>query len=215
MACCAALAFALAFVRTAWGRLLGRAPAEDVFPPAATWRSGAEVRRSPRVIPAVDAGTAIGRPLAATVFAYAVLAHLLVAAGLTRVEPSGVAGWAMRDSVLAAAAIGLLLLGRRRTATAPALPSVRVTVRSATPVPSGAANVAALNWKMPGGRTSLSWMVAVAVAGEPSVAPPVGAESMTWNDSLPSTAVSSVIVTVKVLLAVSPFAQVRLPEVAT
>jgi hypothetical protein len=124
MACCAALAFVLAFVRTAWGRLLGRAPVEDLFPPAATWRSGGELGRPSSAIPALGAARAIGRPLAATVLAYAVLVHLLAAAGLARVEPTGLAGWVVRDSILAAAALGLVVLGRRRTAPAPALVGV-------------------------------------------------------------------------------------------
>jgi hypothetical protein len=126
MACCAALAFVLAAVRTSWSRLLGRPPMEDLFPPAATWQSGRDLARPLRATPVTTVGTPLGRPLAATVFAYAVLIHLLVATGLARVEPAELAGWAVRDGVLAAAAIGLLELGRRRTATAPALVGVGV-----------------------------------------------------------------------------------------
>ena len=124
MACCAALAIVLAFMRTAWARVLGRDPVQETFPPAAIWRSGRDVRRPIREVPAPIAGTAIGRPLAATLFAYALLIHLLASAGLAHVDPSEIGGWVVRDAALGAVALGLLVLGRRRTATAVALVGV-------------------------------------------------------------------------------------------
>ncbi len=124
MACCAALAIVLAFVRTAWARVLGRGPAEDMFPPAATWRSSRDFGRPTREVPVAVAGSAIGRPLAATVLAYVLLIHLLVAIGLAQVDQSGIGGWVARDAALAAVALGLLVLGRRRTAVALALVGV-------------------------------------------------------------------------------------------
>ena len=124
MACCAALAIVLAIVRTGWSRVLGRDPVEETFPPAAAWRSGRDVGRRIRAVPAPIAGTLIGRPLAVTVLAYALLIHLLASAGLARVEPVGISGWVVRDAALVALAVGLLVLGRRRTATAVALVGV-------------------------------------------------------------------------------------------
>ena len=59
--------------------------------------------------------------MAAAVLAYALLIHLLVGSGLARVEPTGVASWVVRDAVLGVVAIGLLILGRHRMATASAL----------------------------------------------------------------------------------------------
>jgi len=124
MACCAALAIVLAFLRTVWSRMLGRAPAEDIFPPAATWRSSRDLGRPTRQVPVAVIGPAIGRPLAATVLAYALLVHLFVAMDMAQVDQSGISGWVARDVVLAAVAIGLLLLGRHRMAVAPALVGV-------------------------------------------------------------------------------------------
>ena len=124
MACCAALAIVLALVRTAWARILGRQPGEEVFPPAATWRSGRAVGRPRIEADPTAVGTAIGRPLAATVLAYALFIHLLAATDLAQVDPSGYVGWVVRDAVLAALAIGLLILGRHRMATASALVAV-------------------------------------------------------------------------------------------
>jgi hypothetical protein len=121
MACCAALAIVLAFVRTVWARVLGRGPVDELFPPAATWRSGISIVRPIPSESAASGGTAISRPLAATVLAYALLIHLLAASGLAQVNPSGIVGWIVRDAVLAVVAVGLLLLGRRRVAAAPAL----------------------------------------------------------------------------------------------
>jgi len=69
-------------------------------------------------------GTPIGRPLAATVLAYALLIHLLVGTGLAQVDPSGIRGWVVRDAVLAAVGIGLVVLGSHRTSTATALMDV-------------------------------------------------------------------------------------------
>jgi hypothetical protein len=119
MACCAALAVVFAAMRAAWARILGRGPVEEMFPPAATWRPGAGAVE-PRDASAAVAGTVIGGPLAATVLAYAVLVHLLVSTGLAQIDPSGTAGWIVRDAVLAAVAAGLLVFGRRRTAMASA-----------------------------------------------------------------------------------------------
>ena len=124
MACCAALAIVLAFVRTIWARVLGRGPVEETFPPAAMWRSGRDVGRPMLEVSASIAGTATGRPLAATVLAYGLLIHVLASAGLARVEPAGIGSWVVRDGALVAVAIGLLILCRRRTATAPALACV-------------------------------------------------------------------------------------------
>lgn len=124
MACCAALALVLAFVRTAWARVLGRDPAEDKFPPAASWRSGRAIVRPIREEPAAVAGPVIGRALAATVLAYLLLTHLLVALDLARIALPGIGGWAARDAAFAAVATGFLVLGRHRAATAPALVGV-------------------------------------------------------------------------------------------
>ena len=124
MACCAALAIILAFVRTAWARVLGRDPVEEAFPPAATWRSGRDFGRPGPEVAAPIAGTAIGRSLATTVLAYALLIHLLASAGLAQVHSSEIGGWVVRDSALAAVAVGFLVLGRRRTVTAPTLVGV-------------------------------------------------------------------------------------------
>lgn len=124
MACCAALAIVLAVLRTAWARVLGSDPVEETFPPAAAWRSGRDVVRPIREVSAPITGTAIGRPLAATVLAYALLIHLLASAGLARVETAGIGGWLLRDAALAAAMTAVLVLGRRRTATALALVGV-------------------------------------------------------------------------------------------
>jgi hypothetical protein len=62
--------------------------------------------------------------LVATVLVYVLLTHVLAASGLAEVHPTGIVGWIVRDTVLAAVAVGLLLLGRRRVATAPALVGV-------------------------------------------------------------------------------------------
>ena len=124
MACCAALAMVLAFVRTAWARVLGRGPVEDMFPPAGTWRSSRDFARPTREVPIAVAGSAIGRSLAATVVAYLLLIHLLVAMGLGQVAQSGIGGWVARDAALAAVALGLLAVGRRRTAVASGLVGV-------------------------------------------------------------------------------------------
>ena len=77
-----------------------------------------------RQVPAAVPGPAIGRPLAATVLAYALLIHVLVSADLAGIEPTELGGWVVRDAVLAAVAIGLLMLGRFRAATAPVLVGV-------------------------------------------------------------------------------------------
>jgi hypothetical protein len=124
MACCAALAVVLAALRTAWARILGRDPVEEAFPPAATWRSGQDAGQTVRTVTAGNTGLVIGGPLATTALAYALLTHLLVTTGLATIEPTGAAGWYARDAVLAAFAVSLLVLGRRRTATASALVSV-------------------------------------------------------------------------------------------
>ena len=124
MACCAALAIVVAGLRTIWARMLGRDPVEETFPPAAAWRSGRDVVRPNREVCAPVVGTAIGRPLAATVFAYALLIHLLASAGLARIETAGIGGWFVRDAALAAVMAAVLVLGRRRTATALALVGV-------------------------------------------------------------------------------------------
>jgi hypothetical protein len=124
MACCAALAIVLAFVRMVWARVLGRGPVEELFPPAAAWRSGSSMMRPTPSVPAAHKGTAIGRPLMVTVLAYILLIHLLAASGLAQVDPVGSVGWIVRDAVLAVVAFGLLLAGRRRVATAPALVGV-------------------------------------------------------------------------------------------
>src|SRR5205823_2509551 len=63
-----------------------------------------------------------------------------------------------------------------------------------------------------GGRVSLSRMVRVAEAGVPRPAPPVGPDSDRPTVSFPSTAVSSMIVTVNVLAAASPSAQLSVPD---
>jgi hypothetical protein len=120
MACCAALAVVFAVVRGAWARILGRGPVEEMFPPAATWRPGVDAVE-PRDASAAVTGTVIGGPLAATVLAYALLVHLLVSTGLAQIDSSG---WFVRDAVLTAIAVSLLVLGRRRTATASALVGV-------------------------------------------------------------------------------------------
>src|ERR1041385_3361976 len=57
-----------------------------------------------------------------------------------------------------------------------------------------------------------SFMVRVCVDGDPSVAPPIGAESDTVKDVLPVAALSFRIGTVKDLFALSPSAQLRLPD---
>ena len=124
MACCAALTIVLAFVRTAWARVLGRGPVEDMFPPAGTWRSSRDFARPTREVPVAVAGSAIGRPLAVTVLAYLLLTHLLVAMDLAQVGQSGIGGWVARDAALAAVALGLLVVGRRRTAVASGLVGV-------------------------------------------------------------------------------------------
>jgi hypothetical protein len=124
MACCAALAIVLAVMRTGWAWILGRGAVEETFPPAAAWRSGREVGSPIREVSAPFAGTAIGRPLAATVLAYALLIHLLASAGLAQVDPPDIGGWVVRDAALVALALALLVLGRRRTATALALVGV-------------------------------------------------------------------------------------------
>jgi len=124
MACCAALAIVLAAMRTGRAWILGRGPVEETFPPAAAWRSGRDLGRPIHDVSAPIAGTAIGRPLAATVLAYALLIHLLASAGLAEVDPPENGGWVVRDAALVAVALGLLVLGRRRTATAPALVGV-------------------------------------------------------------------------------------------
>lgn len=124
MACCAALAIVLAFVRTVWARALGREPVEELFPPAASWSSGSSIARPTPSASEARTGTAIGHPLVATVLAYILLIHVLTASGLVQVNPSGILGWIVRDAVLAVVAVGLLLRGRRRVATAPALVAV-------------------------------------------------------------------------------------------
>ena len=124
MACCAALAVILAAVRTVWARMLGRGPVDEVFPPAATWRSGHGIGEPARVARATVDGIVIGRALAATVMVYALLTYLLVFTGLAEFNQDGIAGWFVRDAVLAAVALGLLFLGRRRTATTSALVGV-------------------------------------------------------------------------------------------
>ncbi|HUP99817.1 MAG TPA: hypothetical protein VM093_05095 [Aeromicrobium sp.] len=92
-----------------------------MFPLAATWRPGADAVEPVRDASAAVVGTVIGGPLAATVLAYALLVHLLVSTGLAQIDPSG---WIERDALLAAVAVGLLVFGRRRTATASALVGV-------------------------------------------------------------------------------------------
>lgn len=64
------------------------------------------------------------------------------------------------------------------------------------------------------GAVSSSVMVSLAVAGEPSVAPPVGLLRDRFTVSAPSTAVSFAIVTVKVRFAASPLAQLNTPLAA-
>lgn len=124
MACCVALAIVLASLRTVGARVLGREPVEELFPPAATWRSGRDVVRAPREVRPAAVGTAIGRPLAATVLVYALLIHVLAGTNLAEVAVAGIGGWVARDAVLVAAAFAVLILGRRRTDTAPALVGV-------------------------------------------------------------------------------------------
>ena len=124
MACCAALAIILAFVRTAWGWVLGRGPVEETFPPAAIWRSGRDPKAPIREASAAVDAMPIGRPLAATMLAYGLLIHLLALTGMAQVQPAGIGGWVIRDAVVAAVLLSLLVLGRRRTATATALVGV-------------------------------------------------------------------------------------------
>lgn len=124
MACCAALAIVLAFVRAMWARVLGREPMQELFPPAASWSSGSSIARPTPSASEARRGTAIGRLLGATVLAYVLLIHVLAASGLAQVNQPGSVGWIGRDAVLAVVAVGLLLLGRRRVATAPALVAV-------------------------------------------------------------------------------------------
>ena len=61
------------------------------------------------------------------------------------------------------------------------------------------------------GGESLSAMETVAAAGLPSVAPPVGAESVTVKVSVPSTRVSSASAMEIVRADASPSAQARVP----
>lgn len=121
MACCVALAIVLACIRTAKARVLGREPVEDLFPPAAAWSSERDALRPQREVRPAAVGAAIGRHLAATVLAYALLIHLLAATHLAHVASDGFGGWVVRDAVFVAVAFALLILGRRRTATGSAL----------------------------------------------------------------------------------------------
>ncbi len=119
MACCAAIAFVFAVVRTVWSRILGRDPVEAGFPPGATWRAGAAA--SPVTQFGAVVGTSLGGPLAATVLAYALLVHVLVAVGVA--ELASASGWLGRDAVLGGVALALLSAGRRRMPTASMLVS--------------------------------------------------------------------------------------------
>jgi hypothetical protein len=69
----------------------------------------------------------------------------------------------------------------------------------------------ALNCTVGAGSSSI--IVTVELDGLPSVAPPVGFDSVTVNHSLGSFRVSFVIATENVLLAVSPLVQERFPLV--
>lgn len=122
MACCAALAIVLAAVRAAWSRLTGRELVDGAFPPAATWGANREAS-STREPLGPTPGISLGPVFGATVLAYGSLIHLLAATGLAHVQPSGNAGWLVRDAVLGAAIVGLLAV-RRRTAMASALVGV-------------------------------------------------------------------------------------------
>ena len=117
MACCVAIACVVAAVRAAWAWILGRDPVEEVFPPAATWRSGrvagmpAPNTSFPTSGPIAE--TPIGRPLAATVVVYALLIHLLVATGAARIDESMPGGWLARDAVLLGLAVVLMGVASR------------------------------------------------------------------------------------------------------
>ncbi|HJR90247.1 MAG TPA: hypothetical protein VJ782_08850 [Aeromicrobium sp.] len=112
-----AIACVVAAVRAAWAWILGRDPAEEVFPPAATWRSGrvagmpAPNTSFPTSGPIAE--TPIGRPLAATVVVYALLIHLLVATGAARIDESMPGGWLARDAVLLGLAVVLMGVASR------------------------------------------------------------------------------------------------------
>jgi hypothetical protein len=84
-----------------------------------------------------------------------------------------------------------------------------VTVIEAGVVASLPLELAALNCTV--GVGSLSVIVTVALDGLPSVAPPVGLESVTVNVSFGSSRVSFKIGTENVLVAVSPLAQLNMP----
>jgi hypothetical protein len=117
MACCAAIAFVFAVVRTAWSRILGRGPVAEEFPPGATWRAATVV--APAAAPKAVVRASLGGTLAVTVLAYGLLVHLLVAAGLA--ELGSVGGWLLRDAVLGCVALILMLVGRGRAPTASVL----------------------------------------------------------------------------------------------
>ena len=84
-----------------------------------------------------------------------------------------------------------------------------MTVIEAGVVASLPLELAALNCTVGGGSSSV--IVTVALDGLPSVAPPVGLDSVTVNVSFGSSRVSFVIGTENVLLAVSPLAQLNVP----
>ena len=124
MACCAALAIVFAAVRTAWGWLLGRAPAVDAFPPGAQWGTTARPEPTLSLAAGTQPGVQIGRPLAATVIVYGLLLHVLASSGLADVQAVAGVGWLPRDAGLAVVAVGVLALGRRFMSPASALVGV-------------------------------------------------------------------------------------------
>ena len=113
MACCVAIACVFAAVRAAWAWILGRNPVGEVFPPAATWRSGRAAGMPARDTSSSTSGLVaeipVGHPLAAAVVVYALLVHLLVATGAAR----NVDSWLTRDAVLLGLATVLIGVARR------------------------------------------------------------------------------------------------------
>jgi hypothetical protein len=100
------------------------------------------------------------------------------------------------------------------TLTAPLEPPVRDTLTVSGPVLWFTAYVAADNLSAPALACWLPVIVAVAVTGDPNVAPPVAADRVTLKLFVPVNGVAVLTGTLKVFAAVSPLAQLSVPLAA-